>query len=88
MAGGEGGGGEADGFGLVDEVLLRAAEPGVELGEGGGGELRAGEGGPRVLGGLGGGEGAGGGDCGEGGEGWLVIWLLEARLGRRGVGTD
>ncbi len=40
-AGGEVGGGEADGFGLVDVGGLGGGEPGVELGEGGGGELGA-----------------------------------------------
>ncbi len=35
------GGGEADGFGLVDVGGLGGGEPGVELGEGGGGELGA-----------------------------------------------
>ncbi len=40
-AGGEVRGGEADGFGLVDVGGLGRGEPGVELGEGGGGELGA-----------------------------------------------
>lgn len=34
-------GGEADGFGLVHARGLGESEPGVELGEGGGGELGA-----------------------------------------------
>ncbi len=38
-AGREGGGGEADGFGLVDAGGLGVGEPGVELGEGGRVEL-------------------------------------------------
>ncbi len=38
---GQMGGGQADGFGLVDAGLLRVGEPGVELGKGGGGELVA-----------------------------------------------
>ena len=54
-AAGEGGGGEADGFGLVDGRGLGMREPGVELGEGGGGELGEGEGAFGVLVGAGGG---------------------------------
>ena len=34
-------GGQTDGFGLVDVGGLGVGEPGVELGEGGGGELSA-----------------------------------------------
>lgn len=63
-AGGEVGGGEADGFGLVDVRGLGGGEPGVELGEGGGGELGEGEGPFRVLVGLLGGFVGGGGDWG------------------------
>lgn len=63
-AGGEVGGGEADGFRLVDGGGLGGGEPGVELGEGGGGELREGEGPFGVLVGLLSGFVGGGGDWG------------------------
>lgn len=65
---GEGSGGEAGRFRLVDVVGLGVGEPGVELGEGGGGEFGEGEARLEVLVGLVGGWVAGGGDCG-----W---WLL------------
>ena len=61
----EGGGGETDGFRLVHGGRggLGVYEPDVELGEGGRGELGAGEGAFGVLVGAGGGGlGAGGGD--------------------------
>lgn len=60
------GGGEADRFGLVDVGGLGGGEPGVELGEGGGGELGAVEGAFGVLVCLLGGFVAGGCDCGGG----------------------
>lgn len=56
-AGGEVGGREADGFGLVDGVGEGGLIPGVELSEGGGGKGGEGEGGELVL-------GVGGGDWG------------------------
>lgn len=46
------GSGQANGFGLVDVGLLGVGEPGVELGEGGGGELVALQGAFCVLVGL------------------------------------
>ena len=49
---GQGGGGEADGFGLVDPRGLSVREPDVELGEGVGVKLGAGEGVFGVLVGL------------------------------------
>lgn len=60
---GKGRGGEADGFGLVDARGLGVREPGVELGEGGWGELGAVQGAFGVLVGLFGGGVGGWGDC-------------------------
>ena len=57
-------GGEADGFGLVDPAVLGVREPGVELSEGGGGEIDVGERGLFVLRGLRGGRLGARGDCG------------------------
>ncbi len=63
-------GGEADGFGLVDVRGLGSGEPGVELGEGGGGEVGELEGALFVLVCLLGVLVAGGGDWMGGQQGW------------------